>query len=166
MQSQARRWSGSSGGASPASSRALSHCGNALRGGGGSAGSSSSEPSSESAPATARRLLLLLLEREHGLVAVVVELDLRLLFYFGLDLLLRLDLGLDGHGRAARLRLRDRALRRTRLCDGERSRLLGRLGLDDARRSEAALAVVVRVVVAVERVDVDDLGPRFLRRRD
>ena len=44
MQSQARRWSGSSGGASPASSRALSHCGNALRGrrSGGSAGSSSS----------------------------------------------------------------------------------------------------------------------------
>ena len=36
-----------------------------------------------------------------------------------------LRLGLDGHGRAARLRLRHRALRRTRLCDGERSRRLG-----------------------------------------
>ena len=48
------------------------------------------------------------------------------------------------------------------MCDGERSR---RLGLDDAGRSEAALAVVVRVVVAVERIDVDDLGPRLLRRR-
>mmetsp|Transcript_10286 Transcript_10286/g.27304 ORF Transcript_10286/g.27304 Transcript_10286/m.27304 type:complete len:203 (+) Transcript_10286:595-1203(+) len=108
-----------------------------------------------------RLLFLLLLEREHGLVAIV-ELDLRLLLDLGLDLLL--GLALRNERRAARLRLRHRALRRARVgLHGERSR---RLGLDDARRSEAALAVVVRVVVAVERVDVDDLGPRLLRRRD
>ena len=127
------------------SSRALSHCGKALRGGGGSAGSSSSEPSSESGDGAGGAFFFFFFSVNMGWSPSSSSSTFGFCSTLGLTSFF--GSGLTGTaGRAAPASAPGAAAGTGRLRDGERSR---RLRLDDARRSEAALAVVVGIVITI-----------------